>query len=612
MVVGYTKIARINLSSGSIEIEDTPEWLIRLFIGGKGFVYGILGREVEPGTDALSPSNKIVIAAGALAGLAPASAKTIVGAKSPLSNVIHDTSVGEWFSYMMRGAGFDALIIEGASPAPVYLWVSNGTVEIRNGEKLWGFTTRDTVKAVRAATSPAASVMAIGPGGENMARIANIIVDGERAGGRGGLGAVFGSKKLKAVAAYGTPRIRISNEEEFGRYSLDIYRKFQSATETMETREYGTTNSLMYSGSLGVSPAFNYSHPSLDEETAKKISGVTFKEWEVNFPAKPIKIIGALCPVKCSRWIPIPGSEDVVKPEYENIGLLGSATGVFDPVTVLKAQRLANDLGIDSIGAGNAIAWSMDLFEKGLLSREETGGLDLRFGNGEALLKLIHDIAYREGFGKVLAEGSGGAAKMLGKGAEYAVHFKQLALPAWYPNGPLRGLVLSYLTADVGGSHLRGWPKMHDPETPLRDTVESMLEDRDHKAVMDAMGLCIFNPYTWEDMAKLYSWATGASIDENGLRRVSERIEAIARIYHVLEGYVNEWEQVPWKMIHDPNGPKYNLDEIKDGLRQYYKLRRWDEELGLPTKELLRELELEWAEPLRARAEQVARAKRAL
>ncbi len=347
--------------------------------------------------------------------------------------------------YDEGGAGFDALIIEGASPVPVYLWVNNGTVEIRNGEKLWGgSTTRDTVKAVRAATSPAASVMAIGPGGENMARIANIIVDGgERAGGRGGgLGAVFGSKKLKAVAAYGTPRIRISHEEEFGRYSLDIYKKFQSATETMETREYGTTNSLMYSGSLGVSPAFNYSRPSLDEETAKKISGgVTFKEWEISFPAKPIKIIGgALCPVKCSRWIPIPGSEDVVKPEYENIGLLGSATGgVFDPVIVLKAQRLANDLGIDSIGAGNAIAWSMDLFEKGLLSREETGGLDLRFGNGEALLKLIHDIAYREGLGKVLAEGSGRAAKILNKGAEYAVHFKQLALPAWYPNGPLRG-----------------------------------------------------------------------------------------------------------------------------------------------------------------------------
>jgi aldehyde:ferredoxin oxidoreductase len=610
MATGYTRIARINLSNGSIIVEDTPEWLVKAFIGGKGFVYGILGKELEPGIDALSPGNKIVIAAGALAGLAPASAKTIVGAKSPLSNVIHDTSVGEWFSYMLRGAGFDALIIEGEAKDPTYLWVHDGKVELRRGNEMWGLSTRDTVRRVRASTIPAASVMAIGPGGENMARIANIIVDGERAGGRGGLGAVFGSKKLKAVAAYGTPNIGIANKDEFIKYSLDVYKKFQSATETMETREFGTTNSLMYSGSLGVSPAFNYSKPLLEEEEAKKISGVAFKEREINFPGKPIKIIGALCPIKCSRWIPIPGADDVVKPEYENIGLLGAATGVFDPAIVLKAQRLANDLGIDSIGAGNAIAWSMELYEKGLLSKEETGGLDLRFGNGEALLTLIHDIAYREGFGKVLAEGSEKAAKMLGKGMEYAVHFKGLALPAWYPNGPLRGLVISYLTADVGGSHLRGWPKMHDPETPLKDTVESMIEDRDHKAAMDSLGLCIFNPYTWSDMAKLYTWATGRETREEDLRRVSERIEAIARIYHVLEGYVNEWEQIPWKMLNDPNGPKYTLHEVKDALRQYYRLRKWDEELGIPTKKLLIELGIEWMEPLRSRAEKIALEKR--
>jgi len=236
--------------------------------------------------------------------------------------------------------------------------------------------------------------------------------------------------------------------------------------------------------------------------------------------------------------------------------------------------------------------------------------LDLRFGNGEALLTLIHDIAYREGFGKVLAEGSEKAAKMLGKGLEYAVHFKGLALPAWYPNGPLRGLVISYLTADVGGSHLRGWPKMHDPETPLKDTVESMIEDRDHKAAMDSLGLCIFNPYTWSDMAKLYTWATGRETREEDLRRVSERIEAIARIYHVLEGYVNEWEQIPWKMLNDPNGPKYTLHEVKDALRQYYRLRKWDEELGIPTKKLLIELGIEWMEPLRSRAEKIALEKR--
>ncbi|WP_243668406.1 hypothetical protein [Vulcanisaeta sp. JCM 16161] len=213
---GYAgKIARINLSSGKVLIEETPNWLVELFYGGKGFVYGILSRELRPGIDLLSGSNKIVIAAGALAGLAPASSKTIIGAISPISGLIHDTSVGEWFSYMLRGAGFDALVIEGALSEPGYLWVSKGRVEIRDAGRIWGLTTRDSVKLIREETSKAASVMVIGPAGENLVKIANIMVDGERAGGRGGLGAVFGSKRLKAVAAYGIPNIPIADKNGF-------------------------------------------------------------------------------------------------------------------------------------------------------------------------------------------------------------------------------------------------------------------------------------------------------------------------------------------------------------------------------------------------------------
>ena len=608
---GYAgKIARVNLSTGKVTVEETADWLIELFYGGKGFVYGILSRELKPGVDPLSSDNKIVVAAGALSGLAPASGKTIIGAVSPLSGLIHDTVVGEWFSYMLRGAGFDALVIEGSSPSPVYLWVHDDVVEVRDASKLWGMTTREATKAVREETHRAASVMVIGPAGENLVKIANVMVEGERAGGRGGIGAVFGSKRLKAIATYGLPsRIPLADRAGFLNKAIEIYRRFQTSTDTAEHRDFGTTNGLLFSASIGTSPGYNYGRPRLEESLVQKLTGAHFREMglEKGFPWKPIKIIGALCPLKCSRWFKIPGEDDYVKPEYETLGLLGAATGVFDEKYFLKANRLVNDLGIDAIGAGNVIGWAMELYEKGLLTREETGGVELRFGNGEALLKMIEDIAYQRGFGKILAQGVADAAKILGKGAEYAVHFKKIALPAWYPNGPLRGLVISYLTADVGGSHLRGWPQMHDPSTPLKDTVQSMVNDRDRKAVIDAMGVCIFNPFSLDDIEAMYRLATGRNVTKNDLVKVSVRIDTIARIWHVLMGYTDPWAEVPRKMIEDPNGPKFSREEIIEGVREFYRIRGWDVETGLPSREYLRSLGLDWMISLRDEAEEVLR-----
>jgi aldehyde:ferredoxin oxidoreductase len=599
---GYVgRIARVDLTNGFVKVEEVPGWLIDLFIGGKGFVYGLLSRELTPGVDAFSSGNKIVIAAGALAGLAPAAAKTIVGAVSPLSGLIHDTSVGEWFSYFLRGAGFDALIIEGASRDPVYLWVHDGVVEVRDATKVWGKSTRDAVKLIREETNRAASVMVIGPAGENRVGVANIMVDGERSGGRGGLGAVFGAKGLKAVAVYGIPRVEVADRDRLRSLFLEVYERFRTGYEAAEHREYGTNNGLLISGAMGVSPAYNYGRPKLGEDEAQKLSGIAIKDIEVGFPGKPIKIVGSLCPVKCSRWVRIPGGDDFVKPEYEKWGLLGAAVGVFDKALVLKAMRLADDLGLDAIGAGNAIAWAMDLYEHGLLSRGEVG-FELRFGNGDAVLRLLEDMAHRRGFGAVLADGVANAVKRLGKGSEFAVHIKNIALPAWYPNGPLRGLVISYLTADVGASHLRGWPEMHSEDTPLRDTVSSMINDRDHKAVMDSMGLCVFNPYKWEDLVNFYEAATGRHVSRDDLARVSVRIDTIARVWHVLTGHVDPWSEVPYKMINDPNGPRLGREEVVEALREFYRLRGWDLETGLPSVEYLRGLGLDWLVPLRNKA----------
>ncbi|GAB6148644.1 aldehyde ferredoxin oxidoreductase family protein [Stetteria hydrogenophila] len=611
---GYNfKLLRVNLSTGRWRVEEIPEEDLRLFIGGKGLGTLILYREVPPGTDPLSPGNKLVFAAGPFNGLVPGASKVAVVSKSPLTRLINDSYAGDFFANKLRAAGFDALVVEGASRDPVYLWIHDGEVEVRDAGRLWGLRVPDTVEAVRRETDSGASVAAIGPAGERLVRIANITFDGERAAGRGGLGAVMGSKKLKAVAVQGTGRVEAAEPERLREKAKALYDYMSTSPRYADTRRYGTTNGLLVSASLSMSPSYNFKRPYIPEELAARLAGEAIKAVEV----EPGPFIHPpRCPLKCARYVEAEhgGRRFRVKPEYENLAMLGAAVGVFDRDAVLYFNRLANDLGLDSISAGNAIAWAMELAEQGILTRDEYPDAPRGFGDAEAVERLLHNIAYRRGLGAILAEGVRRASQALGRGAEAAVEVKGLEAPAWDPRGR-RAYGLSYATADIGASHLRGWPHPHEApsEGPARERVASLAEDRDREAVFDSLVQCKFVSYSMDDIVELFNAVTGLGYSKEDLYAAARRTEALARIHGVLDWVTPPLDDTvpPRWMEPIPDGPlkgvRAFLDwrDFEEARREYYRLRGWHEEYGVPLPETVEELGIHWA---RGDAERALRA----
>lgn len=603
MVFDEFHILRVNLTSGKARVEELREEDARLFLGGKSLGTLLVYREVPPGTDPLSKYNKIVFASGFFNALVPGASKISVVSKSPLTNLIHDSSSGDFFGPLLRKAGYNALIVEGASRDPVYIWIENDNVEVRDASKMWGKDASTATRMIRAETSEKASVAAIGPAGENLVRIANITFDGERAAGRGGLGAVMGSKKLKAVSVYGDKAPKAARPEELKELGRRWYEHFSTSPRYEDTRRYGTTNALLYSSQMGMSPSYNFRRPWIPLELAQKLSGDEIKKREVD---PPWYIHGASCPIKCARYAraKYKGREFTVKPEYESLAMLGAATGVFDLDAVLYFNRLANDLGLDSISAGNTIAWFLELVEDGLIDPREHGVEAKGFGDTDAVEKLLNMIAYRRGVGAVLAEGVMRASRILGVGGDRAVHVKGLEAPAWDPRGR-RGLAVSYATADVGASHLRGWPSTRDPPSkgPAKEVVESMAYNRDVDALLDTLGLCRFVPYKEKVIPEFYELVTGEKTSLDELLLVPRRAEALARIYGVLDHLHPPIDDDIPKRWMEPisegplKGEKAFIDERDkvEAIRKYYSLRGWHPELGVPLPETVEKLGLEWA-----------------
>ncbi len=600
----HMRILRVNLSTGRVRVEEPRVEDLELFIGGKALAYLYAYREIPPGTDPLSPSNKLYFFTGPFSALVPGASKVTVMAKSPLTRLLTDSHAGDYFGPSLRKAGYDGLVVEGASKDPVYLYIDSRGAEVRGAERIWGKTTREAIDAVKRETSAKASVAAIGPAGERLVRIANIIFDYERAAGRGGLGAVMGSKKLKAIAVLGdgSPP-RPADPERLQAEGEKWYNYFATSPRYSDIREYGTTNGLLYSAALGMSPAYNFETPSIPEDLAAKLAGDSIKEVEVD---PPWYIHGASCPVKCARYTEAlyKGLRFRVKPEYENLAMLGAATGVFDRDAVLYFNRLVNDMGLDSISTGNVIGWLLELVERGLIGEEELGFKARGFGDAEAVERLIRLIAERRGIGAILAEGVKRASEILGRGADLAVHVKGLEAPAWDPRGR-RGLAVSYATADVGASHLRGWPSTRDPPSagPAREVVESMARNRDDDALRDSLSLCRFVSYPSEAIPPLYKLVTGLERGLNDLYKAPQRAEALARIHAALDWLVPPiHDDVPPKwMKGQPTGPLKGvaafLDERdkREAIREYYRIRGWHEILGVPKPETMEELGLPWA-----------------
>ncbi|MCE4606606.1 MAG: aldehyde ferredoxin oxidoreductase family protein [Desulfurococcales archaeon] len=603
--MGYNgKLLRVNLSTSKTCIEDINDNILEMYLGGKSLGVAYFYREVPPGTDPLSPSNKVILAAGGISGLAPGSSKAVAVSKSPLTRLLTDSSFGDYFSPLIRKAGFDVMIVEGASKDPVYIYVNNGETEIRSAEKLWGKNNSEVAKKLRSEVNEKASIISIGRAGEKLVKYANIIADSQRAAGRGGLGAVMGSKKLKAIVAYGDQDIPIASPDEFRELWDKLYEKYRTSEKTADSRKHGTLNGIVYSSQTGMSPSYNFRKPYIPLELAEKLSHKGISEFEEE---PPWWIHGKSCPVKCARYTKLSyaNEEFEVKPEYENIAMLGAATGIFEPKAVLYLNYLANNYGLDSVSLGNTIAWFLELVEEKLIDPKDFDIEVEGFGDIEGVIKLVELIGEKKGIGIILSEGVKKASELLGMGEDKAIHVKGLEAPAWDPRG-LRGFALSYATADVGASHLRGWPETRDRpmDGSAVEVVESLARDRDRKTVFDSLGLCIFIPYTDDEIVKLYNYATGLDVDIEDLYLASRREESLARIHNVLD-----WVTPP---LHDTIPPRWwepeeegpargskafiNEEDFKAALRKYYEIRGWHPEYGVPLPETLRELGISWAE----------------
>ena len=621
---GYTgRILYVDLTDGSIEKRPFDRDFALRYVGGRGISSRILYDELEPGMDSFSPDNRLILATGPLNGTpTPSASRLVVASKSPLTGGLGDASAGGYWAPELKYAGFDAIVVRGRSPEPVYLWIEDGEVRIRPGKHLWGQRIHETSQLLKEEIGDDdIHVCAIGPGGENLVRYACVVTDEEGVAGRCGIGAVMGSKRLKAVVVRGTLDVGIADPARF-KQAVDAYREtLVGEVWTDVLRKLGTPNLVAHRQKLGIWGAKNFQKASI--EGWEKISGETFRE---RFLIKAMGCMG--CMVRCRRYSAIqegPLSPTFTKgPEYDTINALGAKTYVIDPEIILRAHHLCDEYGIDEQTAGSSIAMAMELYERGLLKKEETDGIDLTFGNGEALLHFIEKIPFRKGLGDLLAEGTKIMGERLGAGY-YAIHVKGLEVDASDPRS-LVTRALTYSVATRGSCHLRGFPyidefiKPEEAEAHFGTAAVSRLDAIEGKGRMVAwsenwitianlLGLCIFAWYRSRSFPMLirrgqelasetFSAATGLPMTGEKLLRCGERVYNLEKLFNLREGFGRASDYPPLRFFEEPlsdgpgKGAKLSRDDYDRLLDEYYEARGWDKETGVPTPDKLKSLDL--------------------
>jgi len=602
------KVLRVNLSKGTVASEALDPRVARDYIGARGFGIYYLTREVNPTCDPLGPENKIIMAAGPLTGTAaPTGARYVVTTKSPLTGAITCSNSGGNFPAELKKSGHDAIILEGASPRPVYLWIGHGAAELRPAEHLWGRSVPETDELLRRETDPKAKTAVIGPAGERKVLFAAIMNDRDRAAGRAGVGAVMGSKNLKAVAVRGDGEVSLADPEAFKAANTRYRDAFKAKTKDNPPalRTHGTAITSVGTQAHGVFPTRNFQQGTFEGWEA--IGG---EELTRKYLVRPKPCFS--CPIACGRVTRVPDGPfqgEGEGPEYETVYALGSNCGVDDLAALTKANYLCNELGLDTISMGCAIACAMELFEKGALT-EADSAMPLRWGDGPALVALTRMTALREGFGDVLAEGSLRLAARYGR-PELAMTSKGLDFAGYDPRG-VQGLGLNYATSPIGGSHMRGdtayfellgVPIAVDPLT-WEDKPPVVVKWQDLFAVIDAAGLCVFFSvrYLVEQnlmvkpvgITELLNGATGAGFTPEEVERVGERIFNAERLFLVAAGFGRAQDTLPPRITREPmpSGPaKGMVCHLEEMLVPYYRLRGWTPE-GVPTEQKLRELGL--------------------
>jgi len=605
---GYAgRILRIDLSTGKTKVSPLSVEYAKKYIGGIGLGMRLLIENSNPGVDPLSPENPLILTTGPFSGtMAPTGGNGhAFVSKSPLTNGLGEAKSHGFFGSELKRAGYDAVIFENKAEKPVYAWIDDDSIQIMDAKHLWGKSPKETEDTIREDLGDYyIRVASIGLAGEKLARVACIMNDTTRAAGRTGMGAVMGSKNLKAIAVRGTKDVPVAKPDEFLEFVKMMHERMKGPA-TVKYRTLGTPLNVLVHNSLGALPTRNFTNAIF--ESAEKVSGEYLNEHFV------VRINGcSSCAMRCEHIAVVPEGPykgTTTRVEYEPLWAFGPHCGVDRMDAIIKAMELCNHYGLDSLSTGNIVGFAMDCYEHGILTEKDTDGLELEFGNAEAMVELVHKIGKREGIGDVLAEGVKRAAEKIGKGAEkYANHIKGLEMTGYDIRG-LKTAAIGYAVSFRGADHNRHGAYGLD----LKGTVDRFKAEKGRSklvidlenlyTIIDSLIVCKFSRGTYyegfKDLAKYYTLVTGIEMTPEELELTGERINNLGRLFNIREGFTRKDDHLPPKVMSTPipddtvsKGSYITQEELDLMLDDYYAARGWTKE-GVPTLEKLKDLGLE-------------------
>ena len=591
----FGKLLRVNLTTGEVRVDPVDPKTSMDFIGGRGLGTKLFYDEVGPLVEPLSIDNKLFFMTGPLTGAAvPTGGRYMVITKAPLTGTIGSSNSGGKWGAELKHAGYDGLVVEGKADHPVYINIEDDKVEIRDASHLWGKLLSDTTAVLSGEIPPRAKVLSIGPAGEKLSYMASIMNDIHRAAGRSGVGAVMGSKNLKAITVKGSQQAPIADEaklKEANDEALTLIR--ENGVTSVGLPNYGSAVLVNIINENGILPTNNFQESSFKD--ADMISGEHMTEKYLLRKDPCYR-----CPIGCGRYVKL-GDWEGGGPEYETIWSFGSDCGINDFEKIILANKMANEYGLDTISAGATIAAAMELYQLGLIKDEELDGASLKWGDSDAIIEWTKRMGERSGLGDKMSDGSYRLCESYGV-PELSMSSKKQEMPAYDPRG-VQGQGLSYATSNRGGCHVRGYmisPEiLSSPEKLDRFTTNGKATwtkiFQDLTATIDSLGLCLFTSFALgaPQYARMLSAATGEEVTVEGLLQKGERIWNLERMFNLEAGITPDQDTLPKRLLEDPvtDGPsKGEVTKLDIMLPEYYMVRGWDK--GIPTQEKLTELGL--------------------
>jgi aldehyde:ferredoxin oxidoreductase len=619
---GYAgKWLYVDLTHGKIEAKEYDRDLAEKYLGGNGLGARLLWENVGPEVDPLAPENWLIFSTGPLCGtVVPNPGRMEVIAKSPLTGIYGDANSGGFLGPEFKFAGWDALVVTGQSPKPVYLTIADDEVRVQDAAEMWGLTTSQTEAAIRKAWGdPRVKTATIGPAGENLVRFAGIQTTPQRSAARCGLGAVMGSKRLKAVAVRGHGPIRIAAPERLRDLSLAMQQRLRANAIYPAVSAHGTPGIVSLMNAMGRFPTQNFRAGGFERADRINADALDARAFVRN-----VACFG--CPIACDKVYQVPdgpfAGTSLRSVEYETLNSFGACILNDNLDAILAANHLCDELGLDTISAGRSISFAMELWDEEILNLDDTGGLAFRWGDMELVLKLLPMIARKEGFGNLLAEGVRRMAQTIGRGSEqYAMHVKGMEIAA-QDGRAQRSMGLAHVTSSRGADHLKAFPVIDETGYPdegrrrygekyLPDIVQPLAtkhkaflvkDGEDFGAVVDSTGMCksggtfVLAELYWPDIAAALEATTGMEMPVERLQRIGERIYNLQRCYNALHGITRADDRLPRRFADEPSpsgNAKGQTIDVQPMLEEYYQLRGWDLERGWPTPAKLRELGLQ-------------------